>query len=302
MEHTKKRPGLDVSRKRATVKFQFSSVLICVHLVAKMIHPTAIIHPQAKLGANVRVGPYAVIDADVELGADCIVGPHAYLTGVTKIGGGNKFHAGCVIGDAPQDLKYKDEPTRVVIGDNNVFREHVTVNRATKPEEATVVGSDGFFMANAHIAHNCVVGSHVIFANGATLGGHATVQDRAFISGNALVHQFCRVGTLAIMQGGAGISKDLPPFTVARGDNGICGLNTVGLRRAGFTAEERLELKKLYHALFRGGKNFREAVAEAQGKFASPPAKTMLDFVAAAKRGVCADVGRTGGKHDQEQP
>ena len=265
-----------------------------------MIHPTAIIHPQAKLGANVRVGPYAVIDADVELGADCIVGPHAYLTGVTKIGGGNKFHAGCVIGDAPQDLKYKDEPTRVVIGDNNVFREHVTVNRATKPEEATVVGSDGFFMANAHIAHNCVVGSHVIFANGATLGGHATVQDRAFISGNCLVHQFCRVGALAIMQGGSAISKDLPPFTVARGDNGICGLNVVGLRRAGFSAAERLELKQLYHALFRSGKLFSAALAGAQEKFSSPGAKQLLEFVAAAKRGVCADVGKNRGDNKED--
>jgi UDP-N-acetylglucosamine acyltransferase len=145
-----------------------------------------------------------------------------------------------------------------------------------------------------------VVGNHVILANGALLGGHATVQDRAFISGNALVHQFCRVGTLAIMQGGSAISKDLPPFTVARGDNGICGLNTVGLRRAGFSAAERLELKKLYHALFRGGKLLRSALAEAEGKFTSPGAKIMLDFIAAAKRGVCADTGVNNGGSDDE--
>jgi UDP-N-acetylglucosamine acyltransferase len=264
-----------------------------------MIHPTAIIHPQAKLGANVRVGPYAVIDAGVELGADCIVGPHVYLTGVTKIGSGNRFHAGCVIGDAPQDLKYHDEPTRLQIGDNNVFRENFTVHRSTKPEVATLVGSDGFFMANAHIAHNCTVGNNVIMANGATLGGHVTVQDRAFLSGNCLVHQFCRVGTLAIMQGGSAISKDLPPFTVARGDNGVCGLNVVGLRRAGFSAADRLELKKLYHALFRSGENFRAAVAGAQGKFNSPPAKILLEFVAVAKRGVCMDAGAGG--HDPDE-
>ena len=264
-----------------------------------MIHPTAIIHPSAKLGANVRVGPYAVIDAEVELGADCVVGPHVYLTGVTKIGTGNHFHAGGVIGDAPQDLKYQGEPTRVVIGDRNVFRENVTVNRATK-EGATVVGADNFFMANAHIAHNCVVGNHVIFANGATLGGHAVVQDRAFLSGNCLVHQFCRVGTLAIMQGGSAISKDLPPFTVARGDNGICGLNVVGLRRAGFSVAERLELKHLYHALFRSGKLFSAALAEAQEKFTTTGAKQLLEFIAAAKRGVCADTGHAGG-HDEEK-
>jgi len=265
-----------------------------------MIHPTAIIHPSAKLGANVRVGPYAVIDAEVELGADCVVGPHVYLTGVTKIGTGNYFHAGGVIGDAPQDLKYQGEPTRVVIGDRNVFRENVTVNRATK-EGATVVGADGFFMANAHIAHNCIVGNHVIFANGATLGGHAVVQDRAFLSGNCLVHQFCRVGALAIMQGGSAISKDLPPFTVARGDNGICGLNVVGLRRAGFSVAERLELKHLYHALFRSGKLFSAALAEAQEKFTTTGAQQLLEFVAAAKRGVCADTGHAGGHAEEKE-
>jgi len=265
-----------------------------------MIHPTASIHPSAKLGANVRVGAFAVIDASVELGAECVVGPHVYLTGATKIGSGNKFNAGCVIGDAPQDLKYKDEPTFVNIGDNNVFREHVTVHRSNKMAEATVIGSNNLFMASSHIAHNCLVGNHVILANGALLGGHATVQDRAFISGNALVHQFTRVGTLAIMQGGSAISKDLPPFTVARGDNGICGLNTVGLRRAGYSAAERLELKKLYHALFRSGKLFRAALADAEKNFTSAGAKIMLEFIAAAKRGLCADIGSSGRSSDEE--
>jgi len=260
-----------------------------------MIHPTAVIHPQAQLDSTVKVGPYAVIDAGVELGADCVVGPHVYLTGVTKIGAGNQLHAGCVIGDSPQDLKYKGAPTRVNIGHHNVFREHTTVNRATSAEHATEVGSHNFIMAGAHIAHNCTVGSHVIMANGAMLGGHVTVQDRAFISGACLVHQFCRVGTLAIMQGGSAVSKDLPPFTVARGDNGICGLNVIGLRRAGFSAEERLELKKLYHALFRSGKNFSEAVSGAQKVFLSPGARVMLEFVAAAGRGVCADHGTARG-------
>jgi UDP-N-acetylglucosamine acyltransferase len=263
-----------------------------------MIHPSAVIHPQAKLNSSVRVGPHAVIDANVELGADCVVGPHVYLTGVTKIGAGNHFHAGCVIGDAPQDLKYKGAPTRVSIGDHNVFREHVTVNRSTTLEGVTAVGSHNFLMAGAHIAHNCAVGSHVIMANSATLGGHVTVQDRAFISGCCLVHQFCRVGTLAIMQGGSAISKDLPPFTVARGGNGICGLNVVGLRRAGFSAAERLELKKLYHALFRSDKNLGEAVAAAREKFSSPGAKVMLEFIAAAKRGVCTAGGVAYGENE----
>lgn len=256
-----------------------------------MIHPTAIVHPQAKLGDGVEVGPYAVIDADVELGPHCVVGPHVFLTGVTVIGAHNRFHASCVIGDAPQDLKYDGRPTRLRIGAHNVFREHVTVHRSTTPDGETVIGAHNFFMASAHVAHNCVVGDHVILANGALLGGHAVVQDRAFISGHCLVHQFCRVGTLAMMQGGAGISKDLPPFTVALHENEMCGLNIIGLRRAGFTPAERLELKSLYRALFRGGRNLRAALAETHGKFSGAPARTVLEFIAAAKRGVCSDAG-----------
>ena len=265
-----------------------------------MIHPTAIIHPKAKLDSTVSVGPFAAIDESVELGANCVVGPHVYLTGWTTIGAGNRFHAGCVIGDAPQDLKYDGAPTRLRIGDHNVFREHVTAHRSTRPDAETIIGSHNFLMAGAHVAHNCVVGDYVILANGALLAGHAVVQDRAFISGNALVHQFCRVGALALMQGGSIISQDLPPFTVALRLNEICGLNVVGLRRAGFTAEQRMELKRLYHLLFRGGKNLRTAMTEAQKKFTGAPAKALLDFIAEAKRGVCADVGHaTGGDEDQ---
>jgi UDP-N-acetylglucosamine acyltransferase len=264
-----------------------------------MIHPTAVIHPKAKLDASVEVGPYAVIDANVELGANCVVGPHAYLTGITKIGVGNRFYASCVIGGPPQDLKHKGEPTQLIIGDRNVFREHVTVNCATKPEEATVLGSDNFFMAGAHIGHNCSVGNHVIMANTSMLGGHVTVQDRALISGSCLVHQFCRVGTLSIMQGGSAISKDLPPYTMAYEVNKICGLNVIGLRRAGISAGERQELKRLYRALFRGDKNLGDAVAAARETFTRPSAKVMLDFIATTKRGMCADTGTTRGIEEE---
>lgn len=257
-----------------------------------MIHPTATIHPQAKLDATVRVGPHAVIDEGVVLGAECVVGPHVYLTGQTTIGAKNSFHAGCVIGDAPQDLKYKNDPTRLRIGDGNVFREHVTVHRSNKLEEDTVIGSNNFLMANCHVGHNCLLGDHIIIVNGALLAGHVTVQDRAFISGNCLIHQFTRIGTLSMMQGKAGVGQDLPPFTIATGINTICGLNVVGLRRAGLTPEQRLELKRLYHHLFRSGKNLRDAVAEAQKTFSSAPAKILLEFVATAKRGVCVDIGR----------
>lgn len=257
-----------------------------------MIHPTAIIHPKAEVDGTVRVGPYAVIDEGVKVGPHCRIGPHVYLTGNTGIGEHNQFFAGCVIGESPQDLKYNGAPTALRIGDHNVFREHVTVHRSTKAGEETVVGSHNFLMAHCHVAHNCYLGDHILIANGALLGGHVRLEDRAFISGNCLVHQFVRVGTLALMQGGSAISKDLPPFTVAWGDNAICGLNNVGLRRAGFTTAERLELKQLYYVLFRAGTALQSALAEARKRFSTSPAKVMLDFLELSERGVCADKGR----------
>lgn len=256
-----------------------------------MIHPTAIIHPNAQIDPSVEIKPYAVIDEHISLGANCVVGPHVHLTGHTLIGAGNIFHSGCVIGDAPQDLKYKYEPTRLRIGDNNVFREHVTVHRSNKLTEDTVIGSRNYLMAGCHIGHNSQLGNEIIIANGAMLGGHVTVEDKVFISGTCMVHQFVRIGTLALMQGGSGISKDLPPFTIATGNNQICGLNIIGLRRAGFPSEERLELKKLYRILFRGGQKLNAAIAEAGSEFTSESARRMLEFISSSKRGVCADMG-----------
>ncbi len=258
---------------------------------SRMIHPTAIIHPGAAVDPTVCVGPYAVIDEHVVVGPNCKVGPHVHLTGHTTIGAHNVFHTGCVIGDAPQDLKYHDEPTRLRIGEHNVFREHVTVHRSNKMAEDTVVGSRNFLMANCHVGHNTHLGNLVIIANGALLGGHVVVHDRAFISGNCLVHQFVRIGTLALMQGGSAISKDLPPFTVARWENGMCGLNVVGLRRAGYEAGDRAELKRLYHALFRTRRRFREALQEAQREFTGSAARVMLEFVSTGKRGFTSDTG-----------
>jgi UDP-N-acetylglucosamine acyltransferase len=257
-----------------------------------VIHPTAVIHPKAGLDPTVVVGPYAVIDEGVRVGPHCRIGPQVHLTGATTIGAHNQFHTGCVIGDAPQDLKYQGGPTHLRIGDHNVFREHVTVHRSNKLAEETTLGSHNFLMAHSHVGHNSALGNHVILANGALLGGHVVVGDRAFVSGNCLVHQFVRVGALALMQGGSAISKDLPPFTVARGHNGICGLNAVGLRRAGFTNEQRLELKRLYHLLFRSGKRRSVAIEAARQEFASEPARALIDFVATSRRGLCRDTGR----------
>jgi UDP-N-acetylglucosamine acyltransferase len=265
-----------------------------------MIHRTAIIAHGAEIDPSCEIGPYAVIDENVFLGAGCRVGPHVHLTGHTQIGAHNIFHTGCVIGDAPQDLKYKDEPTRLSIGESNVFREHVTIHRSAKLFEETQIGSNNFLMANSHVGHNSILGNNIIIANGALVAGHVTIQDRVFISGNCLIHQFVRIGTLALMQGGSAISKDLPPFTIARGPNHICGLNTIGLRRAGVSSEERLELKKVYHAIFRSGQPIRAATDHAFGEFAGLRARSLLEFIQASKRGVCSDVSTSESEEDND--
>ncbi|HZO84584.1 MAG TPA: acyl-ACP--UDP-N-acetylglucosamine O-acyltransferase [Verrucomicrobiae bacterium] len=256
-----------------------------------MIHPTAVIDLKAEIHSSVVIGPYSVIDGGVKIGEGCRIGPHVYITGDTTIGARNKFYPGAVVGEAPQDLAYKGAPTKLQIGDDNTFREAVTVNRSTQEGTQTVIGSRNLLMACTHVAHDCRLANNIIMANGAVLGGYVDVEDRAIISATCKVHQFIRVGTMAIMQGGAAISKDLPPFTVARGDNSICGLNVIGLRRANFTSEERIELKRLYRTLFRGNLPLREAVAAAREEFKGAHAIRMLDFIAASKRGVCAHSG-----------
>ena len=257
-----------------------------------MIHPTAIVHENAQVHDSAEVGPYAIIDEHVTLGADCELGPHVHLTGHTTISSGNRFHTGCVIGDAPQDVKYNGEPTRLIIGDGNTFREHVTIHRSNTLDEETQIGSENFFMANSHVGHNSVVGNKAILANGALVGGHAMIGDGAFLSGNAVVHQFCRVGALAMMQGCSGVSLDLPPFTIVRGINGMCGLNSVGLKRAGFGAEERRELKQAYHALFLSDDLQKDALEKARAGFTGVLAGQLIDFVAASQRGTCSHAAR----------
>ena len=260
-----------------------------------MIHPTAVIHPAAWLGAGTVVGPFAVIEEWVQLGDQCVVGPHVHLTGDTVAGQRNHFHAGCVIGDTPQDAKFAGDRTRLRIGHDNIFREHVTVHRSNQAAEDTVIGDGNCFMAGSHVGHNCRIGDRNILANGALLAGHVTLSDRAFVSGNCLVHQFCRIGRLALMQGGSAISKDLPPFCIARGDNGIAGLNTVGLRRAGIASADRLALRRAYQGLFRSAN--RRAVSLAATREAgagNPLVEDLVACVEASRRGVCADTGSLG--------
>jgi UDP-N-acetylglucosamine acyltransferase len=250
------------------------------------IHPTAVVHPEAEIDSSVDIGPYTVIDEGVTIGPETKIGPHCYITGRTTIGKKNRIHAGCILGDEPQDLAYSGVPTSLVIGDSNIIREHVTIHRGTKEGTSTVLGNENFLLANCHVAHNCQVGNQVIIVNAVLLGGYVEVQDRAFLGGGAVVHQFCRVGELSILRGLARISKDVPPFCMAVENNELVGLNLVGLRRAHLGVEQRDQLKSAYKKIFHSGLNVTQALGEVKG-IASGEVQRLVEFIETSKRGIC---------------
>jgi UDP-N-acetylglucosamine acyltransferase len=225
------------------------------------IHSTAIIDPSASIGEGVTIGAYSVIGADVEIGANTWIGPHVVINGPTRIGRDNKIYQFASIGEAPQDLKYDGEPTRLEIGDRNTIRECVTINRGTVSGGGlTKVGSDNLLMAYIHIAHDCRIGNHVIFSNNASLAGHAQVGDYVILSGFTLVHQFCSIGDYAFTGMGSAIAKDVPPYLMISGNPAAPhGLNKVGLKRRGFTEEQVRNLTRVYKLLYRQGLSLDEA-------------------------------------------
>ena len=257
-----------------------------------IIHPTAIVHPQAQLDASVEVGPYTIIEQDVIIGPRTVIGPHCLIAVGTQIGAENQIHFGAVIGHRPQDSAYHDAPTGTQIGDRNTIREYVTIHRGTTPDTSTVIGSDNFLMANAHIAHNCRVGDRTIFANLATLGGHCVVEDQAFVSGMTVCHQFTRIGRLAMLGGLSAINKDVPPFMVCAGRPGVVrGVNLVGLRRAGRTLAARQAIVRAFKLLYRSGLNVSQALEQMRAADPTPDVRELIVFIKAAKRGICAGAG-----------
>mgnify|MGYP000843563935 FL=1 len=254
-----------------------------------MIHPTAIIEPGAQLGVNVSLGPYAHVAATARLGDGCVLDSHAVVKDYTTIGARCRLHAGAVIGGEPQDLSFKNEPSYVVTGDDCIFREGVTVNRGTKPGTTTRIGNHVFMMANSHAAHNCEVGDHVVLANGVLLAGYVTVGERAFLGGGVGVHQFCHIGRLAMVGAISVITKDLLPFCVAANcaNSMVFGLNIIGLRRAGFTPEQRAQVKQAFHLLYRAGLNTTQAREQLSAATANPFAQEYAEFLGRAKRGIC---------------
>lgn len=252
------------------------------------IHPTAIVDPGAELGAGTVVGPYCIIESGVVLGANCWLQHHVTLCGPMQAGAGNKFWAYCSIGQQTQDLKYKGEPTYLEIGDENSFREFVTINRSTTAEGKTRVGSRGNYLAYSHIGHDCTVGDSVIFSNNGTLAGHVTVGDKAIMGGLTAVHQFCRIGRLAITGGCSKIVQDVPPFMIADGNPAeIRGINLVGLERNNFTPESVKSIKEAFRLIYRSKYNTRQAVEAIQAELpASEEIAQILEFIAASERGI----------------
>ncbi len=254
-----------------------------------MIHPTAIVSSSAELGDNVQIGPYAIIGDHVRIGSGSRVGAHAVIDGHTSLGENNVIHAHASIGCAPQDKKYRNEPTRLTIGDGNTFFQSVTVAVGTAQDEGlTSIGDDNWLMAYAHIGHDCRIGSHTIFANSATLGGHVHVHDYAILGGLSAVHQFCVIGAHAMAGGGSIIVQDLPPFTICEGNRAIArGINSEGLKRRGYSAEQILAIKRAYKLLYRAGVSYDEAVASIREAALSESAlQPFIDFFALSSRGI----------------
>ena len=253
------------------------------------IHSTAIVDPTAKIGDDVAIGPYAVIGANIVIGERSTIESHAVFESDVTIGSGNFIGHGAIIGTAPQDLSFSSErKTHVAIGNNNVIREYCTIHRGSADGSSTRIGDKNFLMAGAHVGHNCEIGNSVIIANNCLLGGHVCIDDGAFLGGGCTFHQHMRVGRLAMTQGASAFGKDIPPFVVAAERNYVFGLNVVGLRRAGFSAKDRDEIKAAFKLVYASGLNIGQALKKAATMKLGAAAQEFLDFVAnAKKRGIC---------------
>lgn len=255
-----------------------------------MIHETAVIESGAELGADVSVGPFTFIESGAHIGAGCRIGPHATVYGSVTLGRECRVHAGAILGDDPQDTGFKGGESFVRIGDHCVIREGVTVHRGTKEGTGTEIGNHCFLMALSHFAHNVKLADRVIVANAALLGGYVEIGERTFVSGNVAVHQFVKVGRLAMLGGGAGVSKDVPPFCMlnAVALNQIIGLNVVGMRRAGMSVDERSQVQRAFKVLFLSGLNATQARERIAEVFAEGPALEFCRFLETSTRGLCA--------------
>jgi UDP-N-acetylglucosamine acyltransferase len=254
------------------------------------VHPTAIISPKAELGEGATVGPYSIVGDHVTMGEGCRIGSHVVIQGRTQIGDHCQFFPYCSIGLPPQDLKYHGEDTELVVGDYNVFREYVTVNRGTvQGGGRTLIGNHNFFMVYAHVAHDCILGNHIIMANAATLAGHVVIEDYATIGAFSGVHQFCRIGVHGFVGGYSVITKDVLPYskTVSARDARNYGVNTIGLERRGFSAESIRSIRAAFRVVLQSKLNTSQALAVLRERFADQPSvQVLIDFIEKSQRGI----------------
>ena len=244
--------------------------------------------PTANFGDNVQVGPYSIIGADVHINDNTVIGNHVTISSNTKIGKDCKIFHSASIGEVPQDLKYNDEKTVTEIGDRTVIREFVTINKGTSASGKTIVGSDCLLMACVHIAHDCIVGDHVIMSNLTTLGGHVTIENWSILSGGVLVHQFCKIGEHSFIGAGGYLSQDVPPYILVAGSPiEYSGINSVGLKRRGFSKKDRQDIKKIYNIFFRSKKNRKENLSIINKEFSDNDyLKIISEFIQNSKRGI----------------
>ena len=255
-----------------------------------MIHLSAIIGSGAKIGANVEIGPHSVIGGAVTIADDCVIGANVVIEGEVSLGRGNRIGHGAIIGGEPQDVGFSPATrSRVEIGEKNVIREHCTIHRGTAEGSVTKIGDGNFLMGGVHVGHNCEIGDNVIIANNCLLGGYVLVDDGAFLGGGCVFHQFMHVGRLAIAQGASAFGKDIPPFLIAAERNYVFGLNTIGLRRAGFSREQRDEIKRAFKLVYLSGLNTRQALEKSRQSEWTEAGREFFQFVgdAVTKRGIC---------------
>ena len=251
------------------------------------IDKRAIVSEKAKIGRDVEIGPFAIIEEGVELGRRVKVWPHAHVCSGSTIGEETQIHMGAVVGHVPQDLTFENKRSFLNIGKRNVIREYATIHRGTKEDSATVIGDDCYLMAVSHIGHNCQIGNKVIIANCALLAGHVTVGDMSFISGNVVVHQFCRIGELSIIGGFTGINKDVPPYMLVRGPSVVRGVNLIGLRRAKLPKETINNIREAFKLLYQSDLNTAQAIDRIKKLGASKELGHLVEFIQGSKRGIC---------------
>jgi UDP-N-acetylglucosamine acyltransferase len=261
----------------------------CLFRAPVKIHPTAVVDSQARIAPGIEIGPYAVVGPDVEIGPGCWIGPHAVVTGRTRLGANNRIYQFCSIGEAPQDRKYAGEPTRLEIGNGNTIREFCTLNCGTAQDAGiTRIGDDNWIMAYVHVAHDCQVGSHTIFANNAQLAGHVQVADHAILGGFTGVHQFCHIGAHSITGISSVVLQDVPPYITASGNPARpFGINAEGLKRRGYSADSIAGLKRAYRTLYRSSLTLEQARLKlAQEVEQCPEIRLLLDFLSSSTRGI----------------